>query len=68
MEAWYLNSLITWTDRMKRAPTLSELAGWLKKSRTAVHSALVSLEHKGWVTRTGCDGPVKHRRFAAVPQ
>ena len=68
MEAWYLDSLIQWTDRMKRPPVVRELAQWLRKSRTAVYSALISLEHKGWVEREGSSGPVRHRRFRPVAQ
>lgn len=68
MEAWYLECLKTWTHRTNRAPWLHELAAFCKKSHTAVYSALISLEHKGWVRRVGVDPNVKaNRRFEAVP-
>lgn len=51
MEAWYLSCLIRWTEWKKRPPSVAELADWCKRSRTAVFSALVSLEHKGYLRR-----------------
>lgn len=53
---------------MKRPPWVHELAAWLNKGNTAVYTALRSLEHKGWVRRTGNNPRVKaDRRFEAVP-
>lgn len=67
MEAWYLACLKAWTHRMNRAPVLHELAHWVKKSTTAVYSAMISLEHKGWVKRVGSrPGNRADRRFEAV--
>lgn len=67
MEAWYLSALKQWTERMGRAPWLHELSAWLRKSNTAVYSALISLEHKGWVKRVGNDpGKKADRRFEAA--
>jgi len=64
MEAWYLAALKQWTERMGTAPWIHELAGWLGKSKTAVYSAMVSLECKGWVRRVGTDpGKKADRRF-----
>jgi hypothetical protein len=51
IEWWYRAALAKFWRVKKRGPTLNELAAWLKKSRTAAYSALVSLEHKGWVDR-----------------
>lgn len=68
MEAYYLDCLRRWTHRMKRAPWVHELAAWVRKSHTAVYSALISLEHKGYVRRVGTDPAKKSdRRFEAVP-
>lgn len=67
MEAWYLAALRQWGERMGEAPWIHELAAWLQKSNTAVYSALISLEHKGWVRRVGDDPSKKaDRRFEAV--
>lgn len=65
MQLWYLECLRTWTKQKGRAPTIQELAGWLRKSETAVYSALCQLEHKGWTTRVGGKG-LQARRFVAV--
>jgi hypothetical protein len=64
MEAWYLECLVLWTEQKRRPPVLSELAGYCGKSRTAVYSALLSLEHKGLVRRVS-EGD---RRFVAVQE
>jgi DNA-binding IclR family transcriptional regulator len=67
MESWYLECLRVWTRKQKRAPWVHELAAWCRKSQTAVYSALVSLEHKGYVRRVGEDPTVKaNRRFEVV--
>lgn len=68
-EAEYLYYLKVWTQRMGRPPWVHELAGWLGKSQTAIYSAMISLEHKGWVGRSGGD-PTKRadRRFVAVDE
>ncbi len=66
MEAWYLECLKQWTDRMSRPPCVRELAQWVKRSRTATYAALVSLECKGLVERSNMDGPPRFRRFMAV--
>lgn len=66
MERWYLLCLRRWTAKRKCAPTLQALAGWCRKSPTAVYSALVSLEHKGYVTRVGGTDKKFARRFVAV--
>lgn len=62
MERWYLECLLIWTHHKGRSPMLRELAKWCRKSNTAVYSALVSLEHKGYLTRD------KERRFVIVPE
>lgn len=67
MEAWYLAALVKWAKIKKRPPWVHELAGWLGKSNTAVYSALVSLEHKGYVRRVGKGDTRADRRFEAVP-
>lgn len=67
MEAWYLAALKQWIERTGEPPVLHDLAGWLGKSNTAVYSALISLEHKGWVTRFGDDPSIKaNRRFVVA--
>lgn len=66
MESYYLECLIRWTGVMHRAPFVHELAGWLGKSKTAVYSALISLEHKGLVERVGKTDKAEDRRFRAV--
>jgi DNA-binding FadR family transcriptional regulator len=68
MERWYLDALIQFTAKVGRPPKLHELGTWLERSRTAVHSALVSLEHKGWVRRRGGTDPVASRQFVAVEE
>lgn len=68
MEGYYLQCLRVWSHRMRRAPWVHELAAFCHKSQTAVYSALISLEHKGWVRRVGADPTKKaDRRFVAVP-
>lgn len=63
-----MDCLRLWTHRMKRAPWVHELAAFARKSQTAVYSALISLEHKGWVRRVGGDPNKKaSRRFEVVP-
>jgi hypothetical protein len=67
-ELHYLQCLQAWTKRRGRAPWVHELAAWVGKSSTAVYSALISLEHKGYVRRVGADpGKKADRRFQAVP-
>jgi hypothetical protein len=66
MEWWYLTCLRTWCKRKKHAPAVHELAGWLGKSSTAVYSALVALEHKGYVGRAGKTNARYDRRFVPV--
>lgn len=69
MEAWYLQCLKQWIDRMGRPPWIPEFSTWLGKSNTAVHAALRKLEMKGWVTRCGDDpGRKEDRRFVPVPE
>lgn len=51
MQAWYVECLKMWTERHGRPPCIQELAGWLNKSRTACHSALIGAEYKGVVRR-----------------
>jgi len=67
MEEWYLASLRIFVERRGRPPWLHELAAWLDKSRTAVFSALVSLEGKGYVRRAGASRSKADRRFVPVP-
>jgi DNA-binding IclR family transcriptional regulator len=62
MEAWYLSALKIWLQKKKSPPTVERFALWLGKSRTAAHSALMALEHKGWVRRASD----KDRRFVPV--
>jgi hypothetical protein len=66
-ESWYLDCLRTWISRRGgRSPSLIQLAGFCRKSRTAVYSALLSLENKGYVTRIGeeaADGDKRRARF-----
>lgn len=62
MELWYLECLRRWIVSHRRSPVIHELAAFCGKSKTAVHSALVALEHKGYVTRVGGDGE-DARRF-----
>jgi hypothetical protein len=49
MEAWYVECLKRWSKAHRRAPAIHELAGYCKKSPTAVYSALLSAGHKGYV-------------------
>lgn len=65
MELWYLECLRRWIKAHGRSPVIHELAAFCAKSRTAVHSALIALEHKGCVTRVGGEGPGS-RRFVPV--
>jgi hypothetical protein len=58
MEGWYLECLRRWIQATGSAPTLHELAHLCKRSRSAVYSALISLEYKGHVVRGDND-----RRF-----
>lgn len=55
MELWYLECLRRWITAKGRSPVIHELAAFCGKSKTATHSALVALEHKGYVTRVGGD-------------
>lgn len=66
MEAWYLAALKLYIKRRKEVPWVHELAAWLRKSKTAVYSALQSLEHKGWVTRLGTGTAKDDRKFVPV--
>lgn len=66
MESWYLDCLRRWVAQRGKPPSCSALAGWVGKSKTAVYSAMVSLEHKGYVTRIGAkamDGDKRRGRF-----
>lgn len=67
MESWYLACLREFIRKRGRPPWLHELAVWLDKSRTAVFSALVSLEGKGYVRRAGPTRSKADRRFVPVP-
>lgn len=67
MESWYLECLVRCTHKLRRAPVLHELAAFCKKSQTACYTALISLEHKGYVTRVGGAGDQRlKRRFCIV--
>lgn len=56
IELWYLECLKRWWRAKKRGPYLHELAHWTRRSKTAVYSALVSLEHKKYTTRVADGG------------
>ena len=60
-EQYYLQALALWTRHMKRPPALHELAAYCGRTRTPVHDALVSLEHKGYVQRNA------ERKFEVRP-
>jgi DNA-binding IclR family transcriptional regulator len=60
-EQYYLQALKIWTRHYRRPPALHELAAYVGRTRTPVHDALVSLEHKGYVERN------EDRRFEVVP-
>lgn len=64
-ELWYLECLRRWIAAKRDYPVVHQLAAFCRKSPTATHSALVALEHKGFVTRVGGDGR-QSRRFCPV--
>ncbi len=66
MEAWYLECLVRCTAKLGRSPVLHEMAAFCDRSITAVHAALISLEHEGHVTRTGGGNKRLARRFCVV--
>lgn len=66
MERWYLDALRKFMTKRGRAPTLKELAEWLDKAISTVHSALLSLEAKGYVGRAGKTNSQTDRRFVAL--
>lgn len=51
MEAYYLDCVRTYEQRMGKPPTIAELAAWVGKSNTAVYSALRSLMYKGYLAQ-----------------
>ena len=59
MEGWYLRCLEVWWRHYGIAtpPTIDSMGEWLRKSRSAIYSALIALEHKGLVERVGGDSP-----------
>lgn len=64
-ELWYLECLRRWIAAKGKSPVIRELAGFCRKSNTAVQSALAALEYKGYVTRVGGEGRLS-RRFKPV--
>lgn len=66
MEAWYLSALQQFEAQLGRPPWIRELAKWLDKGKTTVHSALESLEYKGYVWRFGDTNARGDRRFTGT--
>jgi len=51
MEQWYLACLGAWVEHYGTLPSVPQLSDWLGKSGTAIRSALLALEAKGYTRR-----------------